>query len=99
RGSQNVTLPNQLTITGDMTQSGSGQFLMDNTHITFSGVYDQEITGFLLCPQDLTVAKSGGEVLLAQNLNVQRNLTMLDGKLNFQDNTLAINTSNAGSMN
>ncbi len=99
QGTQNVSLPAVLSVSGSISQTGSGQFQSQNTHLTLLGHEDQLISGFSLNTQDLTVAKSGGEVLLAQNLNVQRNLTMLDGKLNFQDNTLTINTSNAGTLN
>ena len=99
QGSQSITLPSTITVTGDMIKSGTGQFLTNTSHINFSGPDVQTISGFGLSPQDLTVNKSGGEVRLNQNLNVLRNLTMTNGKLNFQDNSLTINSSNVGSLN
>nr|WP_170857106.1 T9SS type A sorting domain-containing protein [Algoriphagus locisalis] len=98
QGSQNVTLPPAISVTGNITQSGTGQFQMNNTHLTFEGAEDQIISGFALNPQDLTVNKSGGEVAFDQNLTVLRNLSMQDGKLNFQNNTLTINTSSDGTL-
>ncbi|MEB2780310.1 T9SS type A sorting domain-containing protein [Algoriphagus sp. C2-6-M1] len=99
QGIRNVLLPPSVTITGGMTQTGSGKFLMNNTHLSVVGTADQVISGFALDPQDMTVNKADGEVLLTQGLSVLRNLNMLDGILNFQDNTLTINSSNAGVLN
>lgn len=99
QGIHNVQFPSNLTITGDLSRTASGQFLTNNSHLTFAGTEDQEILGFAFSPQDLTVNKSDGKVKLDQNLTVLRNLTMLDGKLNFQNNTLIINNSNAGTLN
>ncbi|WP_439487792.1 T9SS type A sorting domain-containing protein [Algoriphagus sp.] len=99
QGTQNVTIPAALSVSGDISQTGSGQFQFQNSHLTLLGHEDQLISGFSLNTQDLTVDKSDGKVLLAQNLNVRRNLTMVDGKLDFQDNTLTINTSNSGTLN
>ncbi|MFC5625521.1 T9SS type A sorting domain-containing protein [Algoriphagus winogradskyi] len=99
QGLQNVQFPSTLTITGDLSRIGSGQFLTNNSHLTFSGTADQEIVGFAFSPQDLTVNKSDGKLKLDQNMSVLRNLTMLDGKLDFQNNSLTINTSNSGVLN
>ncbi len=99
QGSQDVILPATLFLRGNMTQSGSGQFIANNTHLTLEESHNQDIAGFSLSPQDLTVNKSGGKVILEDNLFVIRNLTMEDGVLNFQDNTLTINSSNAGLLN
>ena len=98
QGNRNLQLPSSVAITGGLAQTGTGQFLTNNTHITFLGNEDQRITGFALTPLDLTVDKSNGEVILGQSLNVLRNLTMQSGKLNFDDNSLAINSSNSGSL-
>ncbi|MCE7057267.1 T9SS type A sorting domain-containing protein [Algoriphagus sp. AGSA1] len=98
QGTQNVTLPSILSVSGNILQTGSGQFQSQNTHLTLLGHGDQLISGFSLNTQDLTVDKSGGEALLAHNLIVLRDLTMLDGKLNFQDNTLTLNTSSVGTL-
>ncbi|RAI83926.1 T9SS type A sorting domain-containing protein [Algoriphagus yeomjeoni] len=96
QGTRNLLLPSALNLTGDMLKSGTGQFLMNTTHLTFEGTYDQSISNFSLNPQDLTVNKPSGKVILDQNLSVLRNLTMLSGQLDFQNNSLTINSSNSG---
>ncbi|PZX48506.1 T9SS type A sorting domain-containing protein [Algoriphagus chordae] len=95
-GSQNVTLPASLAVTGDISKVGTGTFILTNTSLIFIGPADQHITGFALSTQDLSLNKTAGEVIFEQNLTVLRNLTMSDGKLNFQDNTLTINSSGNG---
>ncbi|MDR7128833.1 hypothetical protein J2X69_001165 [Algoriphagus sp. 4150] len=99
QGSQNVSLPPTIALNGNMSQTGSGQFQLLNTHLTLQGTDDQMISGFALSTQDLTVDKPGGEVKLEQNLNVLRNLTMTGGSLDFQNNTLTLNNSGTGSLN
>ncbi|WP_339870109.1 T9SS type A sorting domain-containing protein [uncultured Algoriphagus sp.] len=96
QGSQNVTLPPTLSVTGNMSKVGAGSFLTNSSHITFTGNHDQTISGFPLSPMDLTVNKSDGKVILEQSLSVLRNLTMLSGKLDFQNNHLAVNSSGLG---
>jgi hypothetical protein len=96
QGSQNVPLPTTLSVSGNLTKIGSGNFLTNTSHITFTGNNDQTVSGFALSPQDLTVNKSGGKVNLQQNLTVLRNLTMVNGQLDFQNNQLSINISNSG---
>lgn len=99
QGNRNVQMPPNLTIKGNISQLGSGSFLTGTSHITFAGNQDQIISGFPLIPLDLTVDKSGGKVNLQQNLSVLRNLSMLNGKLDFLDNELTINSSNSGTYN
>ena len=98
RGIRDVQLPSSLTITGDMTRTGTGEFLSNTSHITFSGDGDQDISGFAFSPQDLTINKNDGEVIFEQNLTVLETLTMQGGKLNFNDNSLTINTSGSGGL-
>lgn len=96
QGSQNVQFPSTVSITGNLTKTGSSSFLTSTSHITFTGNNDQTITGFSLAPRDLTINKSGGKVNFQQNLTVLRNLTMIAGKLDFQNNQLTINNSGSG---
>ncbi|WBL43066.1 T9SS type A sorting domain-containing protein [Algoriphagus halophytocola] len=95
-GNRNVQLPPTLTITGDMTQTGTGEFLSNTSHITFEGDVDQEISGFAFSPLDLTINKSDGEVRFEQDVSVQGSLSMQNGRLNFLDNSLTINSSSSG---
>ncbi|WP_158093897.1 T9SS type A sorting domain-containing protein [Algoriphagus ratkowskyi] len=99
QGTQNVSFPASISVTGDISKVGTGTFLTSTSHITFTGNQVQTVSGFSLTPRDLTVNKSGGKVNLAQNLTVLRNLTMLNGKLDFQNNQLTINSSNSGTYN
>ncbi|MEP0712864.1 T9SS type A sorting domain-containing protein [Algoriphagus sp.] len=96
QGSQNVTLPTTIAVSGNISKIGSGSFLTNSTHLTFTGNREQTISGFSLIPRDLTVNKSGGKVMLEQNLIILRNLTMLNGQLDFQNNNLILNTSSTG---
>ncbi|WP_425636407.1 T9SS type A sorting domain-containing protein [Algoriphagus yeomjeoni] len=96
QGTTNVTLPSSLSLSGDMTQVGSGAFNLTNTTLLFNGPEVQNISGFTMNVRDLNVDKPAGKVILDQNLLVLRNLTMLSGQLDFQNNSLTINSSNAG---
>ncbi len=99
QGTQNLTLPSELFVSGDLTQTGSGQFLTSNTHLKFIGSEDHEVIGFSLSPQDLTLDKSGGTLTLNENLNVLRNLNLVDGQIDFQGKNLILNSSSSGALN
>lgn len=96
QGSQNVSLPDSLSVSGNITKVGTGSFNLLNTQLSLIGSGDQSIAGFAMDVNDLMVNKSGGKVYLDQNLTVQRNLHMLSGQLDFQNNQLSINTTGAG---
>lgn len=95
-GIRDVQFPPSLTITGDMTRTGTGEFLSNTSHITFSGDGDQDISGFAFSPLDLTINKNDGKATFEQGVNILGNLTMQNGTLDFQDNSLTINSSNSG---
>lgn len=99
QGPQNLTLPSELFVSGDLIQSGSGQFLTSASHLKFIGSADQKVTGFSLSPQDLTLDKSGGTLTLNENLNVLRNLNLDEGRIDFQGNSLFLNASSSGALN
>jgi hypothetical protein len=99
QGIQNLTLPSELFVSGDLIQSGSGQFLTSGTHLKFIGSEDQEVIGFSLSPQDLTLDKSGGTLTLNENLNVLRNLNLIDGRIDFKGKNLVLNSSLSGTLN
>jgi hypothetical protein len=99
QGTQDLTLPSELFVSGELIQSGSGQFLTSVTHLKFIGSEDQEVIGFSLSPQDLTLDKSGGTLTLNENLNVLRNLNLIDGRIDFQGKNLALNSSLSGTLN
>lgn len=99
QGTQNLTLPSELFVSGDLIQSGSGQFLTSTSHLKFIGSEDQEVIGFSLSPQDLTLDKSGGTLTLNENLNVLRNLNLNDGKIDFKGKNLILNSSFSGTLN
>ncbi|MDI1321430.1 MAG: T9SS type A sorting domain-containing protein [Algoriphagus sp.] len=99
QGTQNLTLPSELSVSGDLIQSGSGQFLTSASHLKFIGSEDQEVIGFSLSPQDLTLDKSGGTLTLNENLNILRNLNLDEGRIDFQGKSLFLNSSSSGGLN
>lgn len=99
QGTQNLTLPSELFVSGDLIQSGSGQFLTSVSHLKFFGSEDQEVIGLSLSPQDLTLDKSGGTLKLNENLNVLRNLNLFEGQIDFQGKNLFLNVSSSGALN
>lgn len=99
QGTQNLNLPNQLTLLGDLERSGTGNFITNATTLTLAGGADQEILGFPLVIRDLVVNKTGGEFFPNSNLNILRNLTLAQGSMDLQGNNLLINTGLTGSLN
>ena len=98
QGNQNLNLPSQLYLFGNLEKSGTGNFITSSTHLVLSGSNDQEIIGFPLTIQDLTLNKSSGTFSPNQNLTVTRNLTLTQGDLDMEWNNLTINTSGSGSF-
>lgn len=99
QGTQNLTLPTELNVRGNLIQSSSGQFITSSTHLKFIGASNQEIIGFSLSPRDLTLDKSGGTLTLNENLNVLRNLNLLQGRIDFKGKNLFLNSSSTGALN
>lgn len=99
QGTQNLTLPAELNIRGNLIQNGSGQFLTSASHLKFIGASNQEIIGFSLSPRDLTLDKSGGTLTLNENLNVFRNLNLIEGRIDFKGKNLILNSSSTGALN
>ncbi|SFA93142.1 T9SS type A sorting domain-containing protein [Algoriphagus aquimarinus] len=98
QGSQNVTLPNTLSLNGDMTQVGSGAFVLINTELNLIGSTDQHIIGFAMNVNKLTVNKPAGTAFFAQNLAIRHTLKMDAGGLNLQGNNLTLNTLGSGGL-
>jgi hypothetical protein len=98
QSSQSLTLPSNLTLLGDMEQSGTGNFIATGTTLTLLGGSDQEIIGFPLVVRDLVLNKSGGVFYPKGNLTVQRNLTLTQGSIDLEGNNLLINTGLSGSL-
>lgn len=99
QGTQNLNLPNQLTLLGDLERSGTGNFITNATTLTLVGGSAQEILGFPLVIRDLILNKSGGDFFPNANLTIQRNLTLTQGSMDLEGNDLLINTGLAGSFN
>lgn len=99
QGSQNVSVPASLSVSGNISKVSAGAFNLTNTGLNLIGSSDQNISGFAMNVRNLIVDKPFGKVNLEQNLQVSRNLTMLNGQLNFQDNQLTINASGSGIYN
>ncbi len=99
QGTQNLTLPSELSVTGDLVQIGSGRFLTTTSHLKFIGNSNQKVIGFSLSPRDLTLDKSGGTLTLNENLNVLRNLNLNNGRIDFKGKSLILNSSTSGALN
>lgn len=99
QGTQNLNLPTELNVSGDFIQSGSGRFLTSASHLKFIGRDNQEIIGFSLSSQDLTLNKSGGTLSINENLNVLRNLNLNGGRIDFKGKNLILNSSSSGALN
>ncbi len=98
RSNQNLTLPTQLFLLGNLIKSGTGNINSLNTHLIIFGSGNQEIQGFPLVTRDLTLNKSGGIFYPRNQLTIERNLTMTQGRMDLQGNLLNINTSLSGGL-
>lgn len=98
RSNQNLTLPTQLFLLGNLIKSGAGNINSLNTHLIIFGSGNQEIQGFPLVTRDLTLNKSGGIFYPRNHLSVERNLTLSQGRMDLQGNHLNINTSLLGGI-
>ncbi|MCU0400131.1 MAG: T9SS type A sorting domain-containing protein [Algoriphagus sp.] len=98
RSSQNLTLPSQLFLLGNLIKSGTGNINSLNTHLIIFGSGNQEIQGFSLVTRDLTLNKSGGLFYPRNHLTIERNLTLTQGRMDLQGNNLNINTSLSGGL-
>jgi hypothetical protein len=99
QGNQNLSLPNQLTLLGNLEKSGSGNIITTATTLTLSGGTAQQIIGFPLMIRDLILNKSGGDFFPNANLTILRNLTLSQGSMDLQGYNLLINTGLSGSLN
>lgn len=98
QGNQNLTLPTQLFLLGNLVKSGTGNINSNGTHLIIFGSGNQEIRGFPLVTRDLTLNKSGGIFYPRNHLTIERNLTMTQGRMDLQGNLLRINTSHSGGL-
>ncbi|TDQ13792.1 putative secreted protein (Por secretion system target) [Algoriphagus boseongensis] len=96
QGNQNLTLPNTLFLFGDLIKSGSGNFITNSTHLILAGSSNQEIKGFSLSIQDLTLSKTGGIFFPKNDLTITRSLTLTQGRIDFEGKNLIFNTSGLG---
>ncbi|WP_296701056.1 T9SS type A sorting domain-containing protein [Algoriphagus sp.] len=97
-GSQNLLMPPNLTLTGNMEQKGSGSFQLSSTELEFAGADEQSISGFSMQIGDLNLNKTAGTVSFQGNLVVLNNLKMNSGTLNLLGNNFSINTSLTGEL-
>lgn len=95
---QNLSLPSQLFLSGNLIKTGSGNFQGSTTHLSLTGNENQEIRGFHLVIQDLTLNKSGGIFYTGETLTVERTLLLNQGRIDLQGNNLNINTTLTGGL-
>ncbi|WP_228691970.1 T9SS type A sorting domain-containing protein [Lunatimonas sp.] len=95
-GDGSKLLPAELILRGDFLVDG-GAVLDGGTSLTLAGGIDQRIDWESFRVTDLSVAKSGGLVRIAQDMEVMRDFDMVAGDMDFQGNRLLLNTSMVGS--
>ena len=95
-GEEDLMLPPQLILQGNMVQEGQGQFQLATTHLRLSGSENQELRTSSLLLESLTLAKAIGMVTLGSDLSLLKNLDMVQGSIDFQGFNLALNTSSTG---
>ncbi|MDP2042775.1 MAG: T9SS type A sorting domain-containing protein [Algoriphagus sp.] len=98
QGNQNLTLPSNLTLLGNLEKSGTGNFITTGTSLTLVGSTNQYILGFPLEVRDLILNKAGGIFYPNASLSIQRNLTLLQGIMDLSGSNLLINTGLAGTL-
>ena len=99
QGEENLMLPTQLILQGNMVQEGKGQFQLASTHLQLSGDENQELRSSNLLLESLSLAKTSGLVTLHSDLSLKKNLRMEEGSIDFQGFNLTLNTSKTGSYN
>ncbi|NVJ85964.1 MAG: T9SS type A sorting domain-containing protein [Algoriphagus sp.] len=98
QGSENLTLPPELFITGDLIQSGSGEIIANSSHLHFVGTSDQRVEGFPLTTENLTLNKPTGEVITEENISISHTFFIQSGSLNLNGNGLEVNSSGLGGI-
>ena len=99
QGEEDLMLPPQLILQGNMVQEGQGQFQLASTHLRLSGTENQELRTSSLLLESLTLAKSSGTVTLGSDLSLLKDLTMVKGSIDFQGFNLTLNISSTGTYN
>ncbi|MBD8491046.1 T9SS type A sorting domain-containing protein [Echinicola sp. CAU 1574] len=97
-GNASKELPNNLEVAGNITRSGGGAIVDNNTDLSFTGTTDQSVSGFALDVTNLDLNKSMGVLEVDQDINVKSTLMMTSGELDFNGNNLSINTTGLGGL-
>ena len=96
QGEEDLMLPPQLILQGNMVQAGQGKFYLASTHLRLDGTENQELRSSTLLLESLSLAKSSGVVTLHSNLHLIKDLTMEEGSIDFQGFNLSLNASKTG---
>ncbi len=99
QGAEDLMLPPQLILQGNMIQAGQGQFRLASTHLRLSGPENQELHSNNLLLESLSLTKPSGVVTLHSDLNLKKDLTMEEGSIDFQGFNLSLNSSKTGTYN
>jgi len=98
QGTQNLIMPLNLNLKGDLEQTGTGMFLLSSSELELSGPEDQSILGFRMQVGELNLNKSAGTVSFQDDLAVLNNLKMISGTMDLSGNNFSINTSSTGQL-
>lgn len=99
QGSEDLILPSDLFILGDLRESGTGEITATSSHLYFVGNGDQQIENFSLSTQDMSLNKPSGDLTIEADLNVTETLFLQNGSLDLNGNTLTVNSSGIGGIN
>ncbi|WP_162633208.1 T9SS type A sorting domain-containing protein [Echinicola strongylocentroti] len=95
-GNAEKILPSTLILTGDMTNTGTGNIKANTTSLSIEGQADQEIAGMALLIKDLEVDKPTGKASFDNDLTILDDFMMTAGELDFGGNEMTINVSGSG---
>lgn len=98
QGTEDLTLPAELFVFGNMSQSGSGEFIASSSHLHFVGTGDQLLAGFDLQVENLTLNKPSGELITEEDILVSQTFFLQNGSLNLNGNGLEVNSSGSGGI-
>ncbi|WP_161971823.1 T9SS type A sorting domain-containing protein [Algoriphagus kandeliae] len=95
---EDLILPSELFILGNLTQSGNGEFIATASHLHFVGFGNQLLEGFPLEVENLTLNKPSGELITEEDISISNTFFIQNGSLNLNGNGLEVNSSGLGGI-
>lgn len=98
RGASEKNLQDEIRITGNLIQDGSGTIWDAPTKLTFNGTGIQQILGWTTTVREVEINKPSGNILLNGDFSIGASLHMRSGQLNFNGYDLIINSTGGGEL-